>query len=40
MSRDDAYLLDILESAKIALDYVSGINHGLSLRMIFNVRMQ
>jgi len=24
MSRDDTYLVDILESAKIALDYVSG----------------
>jgi hypothetical protein len=24
MSRDDIYLVDILESAKIALDYVSG----------------
>ena len=24
MSRDDAYLVDILESAKIALDYVAG----------------
>ena len=24
MSRDDTYLLDILESAKIALDYVAG----------------
>jgi len=24
MSRDDTYLVDILESAKVALDYVSG----------------
>lgn len=24
MSRDDIYLVDILESSKIALDYVSG----------------
>ena len=24
MSRDDAYLIDILESAKIAIDYVTG----------------
>ena len=24
MSRDDAYLVDILESAKLALDYVAG----------------
>ena len=24
MSRDDTYLVDILESAKIALDYISG----------------
>ena len=24
MSRDDTYLVDILESAKIALDYVAG----------------
>jgi hypothetical protein len=26
MSRDDTYLVDILQSAKIALDYVAG-NH-------------
>lgn len=24
MQRDDAYLLDILESAKIAVDYIAG----------------
>jgi uncharacterized protein with HEPN domain len=28
MSRDDTYLVDILESAKIALDYVSGKSWG------------
>jgi hypothetical protein len=39
MSRDDTYLIDILESAKIAIDYVAGKSWDVFTR-ICSARMQ
>ena len=40
MFRDNTYLLDMLDSAKIVLDYAIGINPGMSSMKISNAKMQ